>query len=251
MIRALTGLAAVVIASLTVGFAQQPNSDWANYGLDYYEQRFSPLDQINDRNAGQLGLAWQFETATDRGLEATPLVIDGVMYTTGSWSVTYAIDARTGKQMWKYDPEVHRKYDNLACCDVVNRGAAFYKDKVYVGVLDGRLVALDKNTGKVAWSTTTVDQSQAYTITDRGTMLAFAKRIQLPIMVEGDRPLLNIYSVMEVNPAYGPRVNAKGGKAFADFMLSPEVQQVIKTFGVDKYGQPLFVPIAGKKDEDL
>jgi quinohemoprotein ethanol dehydrogenase len=165
MIRALTGLAAVVIASLTVGFAQQPNSDWANYGLDYYEQRFSPLDQINDRNAGQLGLAWQFETATDRGLEATPLVIDGVMYTTGSWSVTYAIDARTGKQMWKYDPEVHRKYDNLACCDVVNRGAAFYKDKVYVGVLDGRLVALDKNTGKVAWSTTTVDQSQAYTIT--------------------------------------------------------------------------------------
>ena len=92
---------------------------------------------------------------------------------------------------------------------------------------------------------------QAYTITDRGTMLAFAKRIQLPIMVEGDRPLLNIYSVMEVNPANGPRVNAKGGKAFADFMLSPEVQQVIKTFGVDKYGQPLFVPIAGKKDEDL
>ena len=165
MIRALTGLAAVVIASLTVGFAQQPNSDWANYGLDYYEQRFSPLDQINDRNAGQLGLAWQFETATDRGLEATPLVIDGVMYTTGSWSVTYAIDARTGKQMWKYDPEVHRKYDNLACCDVVNRGAAFYKGKVYVGVLDGRLVALDMKTGKPAWSAVTVDQSQPFTIT--------------------------------------------------------------------------------------
>ena len=145
--------------------ADARNQDWLSYGRDYYEQRFSPLDQINDSNAAKLGLAWQFETATERGLEATPLVIDGVMYATGSWSVTYAIDARTGKQLWKYDPEVHRKYDNIACCDVVNRGAAFYKGKVYVGVLDGRLAALDANTGKVAWQTTTVDQNQPYTIT--------------------------------------------------------------------------------------
>ncbi len=92
---------------------------------------------------------------------------------------------------------------------------------------------------------------RAYTLTDRGTWLAFAKRVSLPILVEKDRPLLNIYSVMEVNPANGPRVNPAGGKAFADFMLSPEVQGVIKTFGVDKYGQALFVPIAGKKDEDF
>ena len=141
------------------------NQDWLSYGRDYYEQRFSPLNQINDRNVAQLSLAWQMETATDRGLEATPLVIDGVMYTTGSWSVTYAVDAKTGRQLWKYDPEVHRKYDNLACCDVVNRGAAFYKDKIYVGVLDGRLVALDSKTGKPAWSAVTVDQSQAFTIT--------------------------------------------------------------------------------------
>jgi len=95
------------------------------------------------------------------------------------------------------------------------------------------------------------DDRQAYTITDRATLLAFAKRVGLKVMVEGDRPLLNIYSVMEVNPANGPRVNAAAGKAFADFMLSPETQQVIKTFGVDKYGQPLFVPIAGRKDEDF
>ena len=155
----------LVVSCLALGSAQQKSVDWATYGLDYYEQRFSPLDQINDKNAGQLGLAWQFETATNRGLEATPLVIDGVMYATGSWSVTYAIDARTGRQLWKYDPEVHRKYDNIACCDVVNRGAAFYKGKVYVGVLDGRLAALDANTGKVAWQTTTVDQNQPYTIT--------------------------------------------------------------------------------------
>jgi tungstate transport system substrate-binding protein len=92
---------------------------------------------------------------------------------------------------------------------------------------------------------------RAYTITDRGTWLAFQKRVSLPILVEKDRPLLNIYSVMEVNPANGARVNAAGGKAFADFMLSAEVQAVIKAFGVDKYGQPLFIPIAGKKDEDF
>jgi tungstate transport system substrate-binding protein len=92
---------------------------------------------------------------------------------------------------------------------------------------------------------------QGYTLTDRATMLAFAKRVDLKPMVEGDKLLLNIYSVMEVNPANGPKVNAVGGKAFADFMLAPETQGIIKTFGVDKYGQPLFVPIAGKKDEDF
>jgi tungstate transport system substrate-binding protein len=92
---------------------------------------------------------------------------------------------------------------------------------------------------------------RAYALTDRATFLAFQKRLDLPILVERDRPLLNIYSVMEVNPANGPRVNAKGGKAFADFMLDPDTQAAIKAFGVDKYGQPLFVPVAGKKDEDL
>jgi tungstate transport system substrate-binding protein len=92
---------------------------------------------------------------------------------------------------------------------------------------------------------------RAYTITDRGTWLAFQKRISLPILVEKDKPLLNIYSVMEVNPANGPRVNVVGGKAFADFMVAPDTQAVIRTFGVDRYGQPLFVPIAGKSDADF
>ncbi|MGH7324377.1 MAG: substrate-binding domain-containing protein [Candidatus Rokuibacteriota bacterium] len=92
---------------------------------------------------------------------------------------------------------------------------------------------------------------QAYTLTDRATLLAFARRVDLAVLVEGDRPLLNIYSVMEINPANGPRVNAAGGTAFADFMLSPEAQKIIGTFGVEKYGRPLFVPIAGKKDEDF
>jgi tungstate transport system substrate-binding protein len=92
---------------------------------------------------------------------------------------------------------------------------------------------------------------RGYTLTDRATLLAFARRVDLEPMVEGDRLLLNIYSVMEVNPANGPRVNAAGGKAFADFMLAAETQAVIETFGVDRYGQPLFVPIAGKTDEDF
>ena len=91
----------------------------------------------------------------------------------------------------------------------------------------------------------------AYVLTDRATLLAFSKRVVLPIMVEGDRLLLNVYSVMEVNPPNGPRVNVTGGKAFADFMVSPETQAVIKTFGVDKYAQALFVPVAGKNADDL
>jgi tungstate transport system substrate-binding protein len=95
------------------------------------------------------------------------------------------------------------------------------------------------------------NERNAYTITDRGTYLALAKRLSLPILVEGDRALLNIYSVMEVNPANGPRINAAGGKAFADFMVAPQTQKVIQSFGVEKFGQSLFVPVAGKKEEEL
>ena len=91
----------------------------------------------------------------------------------------------------------------------------------------------------------------AYVLTDRATLLTFGRRVALSIFVEGDRPLQNVYAVMEINPANGPRVNIAGGKAFADFMVAPETQAVIKSFGVDKYRQPLFVPIAGKKEEDL
>ena len=94
-------------------------------------------------------------------------------------------------------------------------------------------------------------ERNAYTITDRGTYLAFGKRVALPILVEGDRVLLNVYSVMEVNPANGPRINAVGGKAFADFIVSPQAQNVIKTFGMEKFGQPLFVPVAHKREEEL
>jgi tungstate transport system substrate-binding protein len=95
------------------------------------------------------------------------------------------------------------------------------------------------------------NERNAYTITDRGTYLALRNRVNLPILVEGDRALLNIYSVMEVNPANGPRINSVVGKVFADFMVAPETQNVIRNFGVEKFGQSLFVPVAGKRDEEL
>ena len=95
------------------------------------------------------------------------------------------------------------------------------------------------------------NERNAYTITDRGTYLALQKRLMLPILIQGDRVLLNIYSVMEVNPANGPRINAVGGKALTDFMVSPQTQSLIKNFGVEKFGEPLFVPVAGKREDEL
>jgi tungstate transport system substrate-binding protein len=95
------------------------------------------------------------------------------------------------------------------------------------------------------------NERNAYTLADRATYLAFTKRVALAVLLEGDKPLLNIYSVMEVNPAGGPRINAAGGKAFADFLVAPATQAAIKSFGLEKFGRPLFVPVAGMKEEDL
>jgi tungstate transport system substrate-binding protein len=95
------------------------------------------------------------------------------------------------------------------------------------------------------------NERNGYSITDRATYLALSKNLGLPIFVQGDRVLLNIYSVLEVNPANGPRVNVAGGKAFADFMIAPRTQKIIHGFGVDKFGQSLFVPVAGMKEDEL
>ena len=145
--------------------ADKEPQNWLSHGRTYDEQRFSPLTDINDKNVKDLGLAWHFDTETKRGLEATPIVVDGVIYTTGSWSVVFALDARTGKQLWKYDPDVPRSVGKKACCDVVNRGVAVYDGKVFFGSLDGRLIALDAASGQRIWETNTVDTSKPYTIT--------------------------------------------------------------------------------------
>jgi quinohemoprotein ethanol dehydrogenase len=145
--------------------AADNNSDWLTHGRTYSEARNSPLEQINRTTVADLGMAWDFELDTDRGQEATPLVIDGVVYLTSAWSKAFAVDARTGEEIWRYDPEVPREYAANACCDVVNRGMAAWGDKVYFGALDGRLIALDRATGDVAWSVVTADPEQRYTIT--------------------------------------------------------------------------------------
>jgi quinohemoprotein ethanol dehydrogenase len=175
---AAVGLALCAAAALAAAGAPKPgavdqrrliaaetNAEWLSYGRTYAEQRYSPLDQINTANVGGLGLAWYHEFDAERGEEATPLIVDGVLYVTTSWSKVFALDARTGAQIWAYDPHVDGAKAFDACCDVVNRGVAVWKGRVYVGALDGRLVALDAATGKPVWSVQTTDPSKPYTIT--------------------------------------------------------------------------------------
>jgi PQQ-dependent dehydrogenase (methanol/ethanol family) len=158
-------LTALATVAQTQGGTPNAATEWPAHGRTDAETRFSPLNRINAQTVKNLGLAWSFATDSTRGLEATPIVSGGVLYTTASWSVVFALDARTGRQLWKWDPEVPRTVGQKACCDVVNRGVAVYRGRVYVGTLDGRLAALDAESGKVIWQTVTVDQSLNYTIT--------------------------------------------------------------------------------------
>jgi quinohemoprotein ethanol dehydrogenase len=159
-----TAVTANVDAARLIAADAEPGS-WMSYGRTYDEQRFSPLEKISDGNANDLGLAWSFDLQTQRGVEATPIVVDGVMYTTSSWSIVHALDARTGERLWTFDPEVKKDKSKHACCDVVNRGVAVWKGQVFVGALDGRLIALDAKSGVENWSVATVDPSRPYTIT--------------------------------------------------------------------------------------
>ena len=143
----------------------QASQSWLTHGRTWDEQRFSPLAQVNEHNVDQLGLAWSFDLETLRGVEATPLVADGTLYVTGPWSVVYALDATTGTLLWKYDPAVPGAYARMLCCGVINRGVALYGQRVFVGTLDGRLVALDRATGHVDWEVQTTDPTLPYSIT--------------------------------------------------------------------------------------
>jgi len=138
---------------------------WPLHGRTPREERFSPLDQIDRNTVDRLGLAWSYMTGSHRGLEATPIVVDGVLYATASWSVVFALDARTGREIWRHDPQVARWKARHACCDVVNRGVAVHDGRVYVGTLDGRLLALDATTGDEVWSVQTAPIAEPYTIT--------------------------------------------------------------------------------------
>jgi quinohemoprotein ethanol dehydrogenase len=146
-------------------------TDWRTVGFDHAETRYSPLNQINAATVSRLGLDWSVEIGAGGGAQsATPLVADGVLYGITNWSITFAIDLRTQRELWRYDPQVDRRIDapgsDRICCGVVNRGVALHEGKVLVPVIDGRLVALDAGTGSVLWSVLTVpEDSVSYSIT--------------------------------------------------------------------------------------
>jgi quinohemoprotein ethanol dehydrogenase len=148
-----------------VAGATMPDVDWLKHGLTDGEGRYSPVSDINTENVETLGLAWHFDYPTNRGMESTPLVHEGVMYSTSSWSMVFAHDAVSGELLWMYDPEVPRNWAIHTCCDVVNRGVALDNGRLVFGTLDGRLVSLDAATGKKRWEVQTTDTSLPYSIT--------------------------------------------------------------------------------------
>ncbi len=148
-----------------IAYQNEPGS-WLSHGQGYEERRFSALTEINRDTVGELGLAWFKNTGSKRAQESTPIVVDGVMYFTSTWSRVFAIDAATGETLWRYDPEVPGEWARRLCCDVVNRGVSVYQGRVYVGTLDGRLIALNAATGERVWEVDTlVDRTRFYSIT--------------------------------------------------------------------------------------
>jgi quinohemoprotein ethanol dehydrogenase len=146
--------------------ADRHPEDWLTVGRDFGKGHYSPLTQINKQTVGRLGFAWDYDTQTNRGLEATPIVVDGVMYTSGSTGKAYALDARTGKELWTFDPKSDLSGTRRSCCDEVNRGVAVWQGKVYVASFDGRLFALNAATGAVIWQADTIiDRKRGYTVT--------------------------------------------------------------------------------------
>src|SRR5690606_20941539 len=140
--------------------------EWTAHGRTGDEQRYVPLDQVNADNIDQLGLAWYADIADKGGYQSTPLVVDGVLYLTGPWSKVFAFDAVTGKQLWKFDPQVPREVAaTSSCCNISNRGAAYWNGRVIIGTIDGRLVALDAKTGSKAWDVQVTDRDKPYSIT--------------------------------------------------------------------------------------
>ena len=148
-----------------IAAADREPGSWLAHGRTYSEQRHSPLEQISAENVSQLGLAWSHELGSLRGIEVSPIVADGRIYVTASWSTVTALDARTGEQLWHHDPKVPRTKGIDACCDVVNRGVALWKGAVFSGTIDGRLISLDAQTGALNWQVQTTDTGIPYTIT--------------------------------------------------------------------------------------
>ena len=154
-------------------------SNWAMPGFSSDEQRFSPLDKINASNVKDLGIAWHADLPDARGHESTPVVVDGKMFVTGPWSKVFAFDAKTGKPLWTFDPGVDQARGVKACCDVVNRGVAFWKGQLFLGTIDGRLLSLDAVTGKEIWSQQTLDQDKQ----GNGTITGFPRIVKDKVVI--------------------------------------------------------------------
>ncbi len=158
--------AAVDTKRLIAARSPENAGQWMSYGRDYTEQRYSPLKLINAANASQLGLAW-YGDLNERGgsYETTPVAADGQVYVTSPWSKVYAFDAKTGKALWKYDPQVPGGYSVKLCCGIVNRGVALWQGKVIWGTLDGRLIAVDAKSGRKVWERQVLDRDLTLSIT--------------------------------------------------------------------------------------
>ncbi len=193
---------AAEVDSIRIMDADKEPGNWMSYGRTYNEQRFSPLKQISDANVQQLSLAWYYDLDTRRGQESTPLVVDGAMYFTTAWSKVVSLDAMSGALRWEYDPKVPPEWAVNACCDVVNRGVAAWKGKVFVGTLDGRLIALDAATGKPVWETLTIDRTVRYTITGAPRVVKGKVIIGNGGAEMGVRGYVSAYDAETGNPAW-------------------------------------------------
>ncbi len=223
---AMASYGAAVNTERLLAYDNEPGN-WMSVGRDYGEQRYSPLDQINVENVSQLRLAWSGDMDTSRGQEATPIVVDGALYVSTAWSHVKAYDVRTGAPLWAFDPGVDPAKGVDACCDVVNRGLAVWEGKVFVGTIDGRLIALDSRTGDEIWSVVTVDQTKPYTITGA------------PRIVKGQVIIGNAgaeYGVRGYVTAYDAETGAQNWRYYtvpgnpADGFEQPELEMAAQTW---------------------
>jgi quinohemoprotein ethanol dehydrogenase len=227
----VTRLFALVVGLfLLASCGQKGTSDWPAYGRDSAEQRFSPVSDINTNTVAKLGLSAVYDMRDGRGVEATPLMVEGTLYVTSAWSIVYALDAVTGKERWVFDPKVDRAAAAKACCDAVNRGVAYAGGKVFVAALDGRLIAIDAKSGKQIWSTQTIDDpSGNYVITGAPRVakgLVFIGNSGADLGVRGYMGAYDVATGKQVWRFYTvPGDPAKGPDGAASDSIMPEMRK--------------------------
>ncbi|MGB6947552.1 MAG: PQQ-dependent dehydrogenase, methanol/ethanol family [Bryobacteraceae bacterium] len=247
------------IDDATLKNAGRTGQDWISYNGDWAEQRYSPLDQINASNVSRLGLAWYADIPSAPGRpqthqEATPLEHDGVIYSIGPWSVVYAVDARSGKELWRSDPEVNQEvWQSRICCGVVNRGIALYKDIVIAPVIDGRMRALDTKTGRIVWETRVAPSDRPYSFT------------MAPRVIKGGKVIIGAAGGEYAVRGFFAAVDAETGKIAWKFYTvpgdpskpfeQPELAEAAKTWSGDWWklggGGPVWGSVAYDPDADI